>query len=420
MIAAFTATRFPYPLSPIPYPLSPINYQLLCVMSVAVVSKRAAERWASGHPWIFRSDVVEFPEAPAGVARVVDQRGKALGVALWSPNSEIALRLLDRNADAIIHDGWWDNRIGEAIGRRAALGEVANAYRLIHGEGDALPSLVCDRYADYLVVQLLSAGLEAFRSAIVHSLVRHTSSAGILARNDAAVRQREALPRETTLLFGDVPRTVEVHEHGVRYVAAPWTGQKTGAFLDQRENRALTGMLAAGRATALDCFSYHGSFALHMARSAQRVTALDSSASALERAAANAKLNGFANISFIEADAFEYLREQEESAARYDLIVLDPPAFAKTRASVPKALGGYNEINRRALRLLSRGGVLFTASCSYHVSKALFLDMLQHAAQDSGRRVALRRIVAQPLDHPEILTIPESGYIKGAVLEALD
>ena len=386
----------------------------------ATVSRRGSARWESGHPWIFKSDVVEFPDAPAGAVRVIDQRQKPLGVALWSPVSEIALRLLDRNAEAALDAAWWDARIGEAIERRAMLRGQTSAYRLVHGEGDALPSLVCDRYAEYLVVQFLSAGLEAFRGEIVASLVRLTGPSGILARNDAAVRTREGMERETAVLFGDVPHEVEVQEHGVRFVVAPWSGQKTGAFLDQRENRALVGELARGRTAALDCFSYHGSFALHLARHAQRVTALDSSASALERARANAQLNDLNNIAFVQADAFEYLTAQEDARSHYDLIVLDPPAFAKSRASVPRALAGYNEINRRALRLLTRGGVLFTASCSYHVTKALFLEMLQHAAADSGRRVALRRIVAQPVDHPEIITIPESGYIKGAVLEALD
>ncbi len=363
---------------------------------------------------------MQFPDAPPGAVRVFDQRQKALGVALWSPVSEIALRLLDRDADTRLDAAWWDTHIGEAIARRAILAGKTSAYRLVHGEGDALPSLVCDRYGDWLVVQFLSAGLETFRTTIVASLVRLTRCTGILARNDPAVRAREGLARETALLFGDVPQEIEVHEHGVRFVAAPWTGQKTGAYLDQRENRVLAGELARGRVTALDCFSYHGSFALHVAREAERVTALDSSASTLERAGANARLNALTNIEFVEADAFDYLREHEDAGSRFDMIVLDPPAFAKSRVSVPRALAGYNEINRRAMRLLTRGGVLLTASCSYHVTKALFLDMLQHAAQDSGRRVALRRIVAQPVDHPEIITIPESGYIKGAVLEALD
>ncbi len=388
----------------------------------AIVSHRGAERWRHGHPWIFKSDVASFPDAPAGAVRVIDQRKAALGVALWSPASEIALRLLDRDADAKIDAAWWDRRIGEAIGRRAGLAEQTTAYRLVHGEGDAIPSLVCDRYAKWLVVQFLSAGVEASRAEIVEALVRQTACAGILARNDAPVRDREGLPRESAVVFGDVPHEIEVVEHGVRYVAAPWTGQKTGAFLDQRENRALVGSLASGRGHALDCFSYHGSFALHLARAAQQVTALDSSSAALERARANAQLNSLSNITFVQADAFDYLSEAEESGggARFDLIVLDPPAFAKSRASVPRALAGYNEINRRAMRLLAPNGLLFTASCSYHVSKALFLEMLQRSAQDSGRRMALRRIVAQPTDHPEILTIPESGYIKGALLEAFD
>lgn len=387
---------------------------------VAVVSGRGAERWEAGHPWIFRTDVVSFPDAPAGAVRVLNQRAAELGVALWSPASEIALRLLDRDAPASIDSAWWDRRLGASIARRAGIGEHATAYRLVHGEGDAVPSFVCDRYDNCLVVQFLSAGVETFRQEILDSLVRLTQPAGILARNDVPVRERERLPRETALVFGDVPHEVEVREHGVRYIAAPWTGQKTGAFLDQRENRALVGSFAAGRAHALDCFSYHGSFALHLARGATQVTALDSSAAALDRARSNAALNGFSNVSFVQADAFEYLTEAEQSGMRFDLIVLDPPAFAKSRASVPRALAGYNEINRRAMRLLAPGGLLFTASCSYHVSKALFLDVLQRAAQDSGRRVALRRIVAQPQDHPEILTIPESGYIKGALLEAFD
>ena len=211
---------------------------------------------------------------------------------------------------------------------------------------------------------------------------------------------------------------VEIREHGIRYLAAPWDGQKTGAFLDQRENRALLGSLARGE--ALDCFSYHGSFALHLARHARRVTALDSSKSALARAQRNATLNGRDNIVFEEADAFEFLRARERDGDRYDTIALDPPAFAKTRASLPAALRGYKDVNLRALRLLAPGGLLYTASCSFHLSRPLFLDMLQDAAADSGRRVALRTVLGQPLDHPEVLTIPETGYIKGALLEALD
>jgi 23S rRNA (cytosine1962-C5)-methyltransferase len=298
------------------------------------------------------------------------------------------------------------------------LGGVANAYRLVHGEGDGIPSLVVDRYDRWLVVQLMSAGLENHRDAIVAALVELTGADGVLARNDAALRTREGLARETVLLHGSVPEEVEVVEHGVRYLAAPWTGQKTGAFLDQRENRELVGRVARGR--ALDCFSYHGSFALHLARHADHVLALDISAAALRRAGENAARNAFSNIEMREANAFDYLRDAERAGEQFETIVLDPPAFAKTRAALPAALRGYKEINLRGMRLLAPGGLLFTASCSYHLTKPLFLEMLGDAAADSGRRIAVREIRGQPLDHPELLTVPETGYIKGALLEALD
>jgi 23S rRNA (cytosine1962-C5)-methyltransferase len=288
----------------------------------------------------------------------------------------------------------------------------------VYGEGDGLPSLVIDRYGDCLVVQLSSAGIEACRNDIVAALVDLFKPAGILARNDAGSREREGLARETVLLHGDVPQEIEVNEYGVRYLAAPWTGQKTGAFLDQRENRRLIGALARG--SALDCFSYHGSFALHLARRAQHVTALDASAPALERAAENAERNGLRNIDFVTGDAFEFLRDRERDGTRYDTIVLDPPAFAKNKPSLPAAIRGYKDVNMRAMKLLAPGGLLFTASCSFHLTKPLFIDMVRSAAGDSGRRIILRELTGQPIDHPEVLTIPETGYLKGALVEAAD
>jgi 23S rRNA (cytosine1962-C5)-methyltransferase len=384
----------------------------------ATVSAKGAQRWIDGHPWIFRSDLIERPESPAGSVQVLDNRRRPIGTALWSPKSEISLRLIDTNPDATIDRAWWRARIAAAIERREPIRPHASAYRLIHGEGDALPSLVCDRYDRCLVVQLLSAGLEAYRDDIVATLAELTGADGILARNDPPVRAREGLPCETTLLVGEVPQAIDVHEHGVHYVAAPWTGQKTGAFLDQREARVRAATYARGK--ALDCFSYHGSFALHLARRADHVTAIDSSAAALERAAQNAHRNGLTNISCVEANAFDYLREQERARQAFDTIVLDPPAFAKTRGALPSALRGYHEINLRAMRLLTAGGVLYTASCSYHLTKPLFLEMIERAAADSGRRMAMREMIGQSMDHPEILTIPETGYIKGAILEAMD
>ena len=385
---------------------------------IATISNRGARRWATGHPWVYRSDVVTPPTGPAGVVATQDGRGRQLGWALWSPASEISLRLLDGDPRAHIDAAWWRHAIGRAIARRGSLAATTNAYRLVHGEGDGIPSLVCDRYDRWLVVQLMSAGLEAARESVVAALCDLTETEGILARNDAALRTREELPRETTVLHGTVPEEIEVVEHGVRYPAAPWHGQKTGAFLDQRENRVRIGALARGR--ALDCFSYHGSFALHLARTADRVTALDISAPALARAKDNAERNGLTNIDFVVADAFEYLRDEVRRGARYETVVVDPPAFAKNRPSLAGAIRGYKDVNLHAMRLLAPGGVMFTASCSFHLTKPLFLDMLRDAAADSGRRIAIRDFVGQPLDHPEVLTIPETGYIKGAVLEAVD
>jgi len=387
-------------------------------MTIAKINAKGARRWAGGHVWVYRTDVIERPLVDAGAVLVHDHRGKPLGWALWSPKSEISLRLLDADPDAVIDQAWWDARLAASIARRVPLEDHTNALRLVHGEADGCPSLVCDRYDQWLVVQFMSAGLEAFRAEILASLGSLVDPAGILARNDVPLRSKEGLPRETVVLQGDVPREIEVHEYGVKFLAAPWTGQKTGAFLDQRENRHFVGTVARGR--ALDCFSYHGSFALHLARKATHVTALDASAPALVRAAENAARNSLSNISFVEANAFDYLRERERDGTEFDTIVLDPPAFAKTRSALPGAIRGYKDINLRAMRLLAPGGLLYTASCSFHLSKPMFEEMLREAAADSGRRIAIRALTGQPLDHPEVLTIPETGYIKGALLEAMD
>ena len=387
-------------------------------MDDATVSAKGARRWQSGHPWIYKSDVTGRPAGPAGVVRVCSANGRPLGLALWSPASEISLRLIERDPTVRVDAVWWQNRIAAAVARREPLRQRGNAYRLIHGEGDGLPSLICDRYDRWLVVQLMSAGLESQREHIVRALTAAAAPDGILARNDVGLRAKEGLPQETVLLSGSVPRTIEVLEDGIRYEAAPWDGQKTGAYVDQRENRTFVGSIAHGR--GLDCFSYHGSFAMHMARACDRVVALDASAAALARARDNFSRNSLTNVETVETDAFEYLKTQERSGAGFDTIVLDPPAFAKTKASLAAALRGYKEINLRAMKLLRPGGLLFTASCSFHVSTSLFLEMLTDAAADSGRRIVLREVRGQSLDHPEVLTIPETGYLKGALLEALD
>jgi 23S rRNA (cytosine1962-C5)-methyltransferase len=388
-------------------------------MMVARVTRRGAARWRdAGHPWIYRSDVVQAPELAAGCVRVVDESGGGVGTALWSGASQIALRMLSRGA-AVPDAGFWRDRLQAAAAYRQRLAPDGDAYRLVHGEADGLPSLIVDRFGDSLVVQLLSAGLEAYRGEVVAALVELFRPAGILARNDVPVRKLEQLGQEIELLHGTVPEEVEVREGDVVYLAAPWAGQKTGAFLDQRENRTRAGALARGR--ALDCFSYHGSFALHLAGGAETVTAVDSSADALARAARNASLNGgrSGRIEFVEANAFDFLRAQDDARERYDTIVVDPPAFAKRKDALESALRGYKELNLRALRILNPGGVLCTFSCSYHVSPWHFRHMLESAAADAGRPVRWLEWRGQAADHPEVLQVPESSYLKGAILQVV-
>jgi 23S rRNA (cytosine1962-C5)-methyltransferase len=346
---------------------------------------------------------------------VRDHRGKFLGQALYSPRSEIRLRLLERT-QATVDQAWWDARIAAALDRRRGIS--ATGYRVVHAEGDGLPSLVVDRYDRWLVVQLLSAGLETMRALVIESLRRVMSPAGILLRHDAPVRRHEGLPLGVELAAGSVPQDIEIEENGIRYFAAPWTVQKTGAFLDQRANRIRAGELAIPGGQALDCFAYHGSFALHLARRSERVLALDTSVEALQRGARNAALNGLSNLQWDEGDAFEVLRALERERVRFDTIVVDPPAFAKTRSAVAGALRGYKEINLRAMRLLSPGGILLTASCSFHVPRADFLEAVTAAARDSGRVLSILEHLGAGPDHPELLTVPETGYLKGVVLRA--
>jgi 23S rRNA (cytosine1962-C5)-methyltransferase len=384
--------------------------------STAVITAKGAERWRQGHPWIYRADVAAAPAEP-GIARVTDRRGRFQGQALCSPRSQIRLRLLTRR-DETIDAGWWTARITAAAARRAGID--ATAYRVVHAEGDGLPSLVVDRYGPYLVVQLLSAGLETARADVLAGLRAALAPEGVLLRHDASVRRHEGLPLEVVVAHGAVPDAVEVVEHGIRYVAALHTGQKTGSFLDQRENRVLIGERQRAGGRALDLFTYHGSFALHLARRAARVLAVDQSADALARGARNAALNGFTNMEWREANVFDFLRELEARDERFDTVVLDPPAFAKSKTSVPRALAGYKEINLRAMRVLEPGGLLLTCSCSYHVHRAEFLAMLADAARDSGRRLELRALTGAAADHPEVLNIPETAYLKGALLAAVD
>jgi len=380
------------------------------------VTARGAERWKQGHPWIYRSDVAEEPDKRPGIVSVTDRKGKFLGQALYSPRSEIRLRLLTRG-DEPIDAQWWTERISAAARRREGI--EASAWRVVHAEADGLPSLIIDKYGPWMVAQLLSAGLETARADVVAGITAALGPEGILLRNDAAVRRHEGLPAEVALASGKVPEVVEVVEDGLKYLAAPWGGQKTGAFLDQRENRILVGQHTRGGGRALDLFTYHGSFALHLARKAREVLAVDQSTEALARGAENARINGIGNIDWREGNAFDLVRELERRREQFDTIVVDPPAFAKTKANVERAVAGYKEINLRAMKILAPDGVLFTSSCSYHVSRDVFHAMLADAARDSGRRIQFVAATGAAGDHPELLNIPETGYLKGVLLRAV-
>lgn len=384
------------------------------VPAVTVASKGVGQLRA-GHPWVYRSDLREPAGTPAGLVKLHDERGKDLGTALYSPVSEIRARWL-APAGTSVDAAWWRERIGAALARRSGIRDTA--YRVVHAEGDGLPSLVLDRYGDVAVAQLLSAGLEAVRADVIAGIAAALEPRGLLLRNDAPVRERERLPRQVELAAGEVPERVAYQAGGLTWEARPWSGQKTGAFLDQRENQALVGALARPGMRALDLFAYHGGFALQLARHGADVLALDSSADALAALAANAAANGIA-VGTVEANAFDWLREAAAGPARYDVIALDPPAFARDKRSVDRALAGYKELNLRAMKLLAPGGRLFTASCSFHVHRGDFFAMLAAAAADAGRRLALEQILGASSDHPELITVPETGYLKAALLRAI-
>ncbi|HEX6284434.1 MAG TPA: class I SAM-dependent rRNA methyltransferase [Pyrinomonadaceae bacterium] len=383
------------------------------------VNKRGANRVRHGHLWIYRSDVVDVDAEGGSVVEVRDERGNFIGQALYSAASQIALRFLTLTNDEIDRD-WWRRRICEAVARRTVSPDT-NAYRLIYSEGDLLPSLIVDRYNDVLVMQTLSQGTDAFKSLLAEILVEEFQPRAVIERNDARVRELEGLPLISATVFGDAPEEIEILQHGLRFVVSPGAGQKTGSFLDQRENRLAA--RAAARTTtharALDCFTFNGAFALHLASVCEEVIGIDISGDAVAAAQRNAELNEMRNVEFREANVFDALREMETAGERFDVIVLDPPAFAKNRASLKPAVRGYKEINLRALKLLKAGGVLLTCTCSYHVAEDLFLEIVAGAAIDAHRRVQIIEKRMQASDHPVLLGMPETYYLKCVIARAV-
>ncbi|HXG33795.1 MAG TPA: class I SAM-dependent rRNA methyltransferase [Bryobacteraceae bacterium] len=381
------------------------------------VNAKAASRVRGGHPWVFSSDVTDRGAAqPGDAVVVVDPARRVLGTAHYSAASLIALRFLTDKAETI-SAAFFRRRLEEARALRERVVSGTSAYRLVHGEGDRLPALIVDRYGDYLVMQTLSQGMDRAKAEIAACLEEMFRPAGILARNDAPVRRKEDLPLETSVLAGEVPERVNVEINGLRFFADLYHGQKTGLFLDQRENYLAAATYARGR--ALDCFTFTGGFALHLARVCESVEAADSSAAALALAEANRAANDLGNISFREADVFELLGGYASAGRRFDVVVLDPPAFAKSRRDLERAAAAYKEINLRALKLLASGGVLVTCSCSHHLAEASFLEIVASASLDAGRQLRVLERRTQARDHPILLTVPETQYLKCLILEVL-
>ena len=387
------------------------------------LSARGVARLEARHPWVYRSDVIEEKDVPPGaVVRVLDQRGKFLGTALYSSSSQIAIRMISHGSVADL-PALVAERIRAAVAYRENLVANTDAYRIVFSEADFLPGLIVDRYNDVISLQILTQAMDGdpVREAIVKTLIgnvrEQSQPAGIVERVDPRIRELEQLPpRQSGLLWGEKSST-EIRMNGVAFHYDGLEGQKTGAFLDQRENYAAAAEYARGE--ALDAFCYQGGFGLHLAAKCSSVTGVDSSLPALEMAEKNAALNG-RELEWIEANAFDLLRDYAASGRRYDTIVLDPPAFAKTKRDLEKALGGYKELNLRAMKMLRPGGILVTCSCSFHVSPQDFLKMVVGAAQDAHKSLRVVEHRGAAKDHPMLLNVPETSYLQCLILSVSD
>lgn len=386
-------------------------------MAAVKVNRRAAAALERGHVWVRAADLVDRGQAaPGDAVQVVGPDGALLGTAHYSSTSEIALRLLSRGA-VTVDRAFYRRRIAAAIAHRERVVSGSEACRLVHAEGDRLPALVVDRYGGFVSIQTLSQGMDRAKEDILACLEELLSPRGIVERNDVPRRRKENLPLVAGLLRGELPARVTYTMNGLRFEADLLAGQKTGAFLDQRENYLAAARWAHGR--ALDCFTSTGGFALHLAGRCTSVEAVDSSESALALARRNRELNAFANVEFRRADVFELLTGYAVAGRRFSTVVLDPPAFAKSRAALKSALRAYRQINYRALELLEPGGVLVSCSCSFHVSEAALLAVIQAAAAELGKTLRLLERRGQALDHPVLAGVPETHYLKCLIFEVV-
>jgi len=387
-------------------------------MATIRISTRGAKRIRQGHLWVYRSDVRDAGEAAGGdIAEVLDEASNFVGQAFYSDRSEIALRFLSTRKEKIDRE-WWRTRLRGCAERRAATAGETNAYRLVYSEGDLLPSIIIDVYDGHYVLQTLSQGSDFLKNDLIGLLVEEFQPRSIVELNDARVRQIEGLESRRAVVYGDHSPEIEIAQHGLRFIVSPEIGQKTGAFLDQRENYRAAQQTARGR--ALDCFTFNGGFALHLAAVCDSVLGIDISTEAVTAAQRNAQLNDLRNVSFEVANVFDALRGMESAGKRFDTIVLDPPAFTKSRATVKSGARGYKEINLRALKLLNPGGVLITCTCSYHVSEQMFLEIIADASVDARRRLQVIEKRGQSRDHPVLLGVPETHYLKCVIARAVD
>lgn len=379
------------------------------------LNKNEDRRIKAGHPWVFSNEISTTEgDREAGVAaELFDAAKNFIGCGYYNPRSLIAFRLLSRKREDIDNTLFYEQRIQAALAHRKQLYPGMATFRVVYGESDGLPGLVVDKYGQYLSVQFLSAGLERRREIVLEALQKVLQPAGIIARNDVQVRSLEGLDEKVELLAGQIPELVEIEENGLHFQVDLHSGQKTGGFLDQKENHLLLKNICAGK-KVLDCFCYAGSWAVHAGSfGAASALGIDISARAVAQATKNAELNGLAGrVSFEECDAFDRLRSLKHEGERFDVVVMDPPAFVKSRKTIAEATKGYLTVNRRALELLEPGGYLITCSCSYHMGREAFREMLVQAARLAQREVRLISVHSQSPDHPVLLSFPESEYLK--------
>ncbi|MFY9224846.1 MAG: class I SAM-dependent rRNA methyltransferase [Blastocatellia bacterium] len=387
-------------------------------MAEVAVTRKGQQRLEQGHLWIYRSDITLKGKdpLPGSIVKVLSAKKEFLGQAFYSSLSQIALRMLT-NSKETIDNNFWKKRLQIAFNLRNKVVNNAEAYRLLHGEADLIPSLVIDRYQNYFVIQTLSQGTDLLKDTWVKLLADLFQPEAIVERNDVKVRKLEGLSEQTGLLMGSLPKELIIKQNSLAFYADLLEGQKTGLFLDQRENHLTAQKYAQGK--ALDCFTFNGGFALNMAQTANTVLAVDVSENAITQSKKNADLNNITNISFEVANVFDLLKNLDEQKELFDIIVLDPPAFAKNRGAVAAAIRGYKEINLRAIKLLKPGGILISCTCSYNVSEEVFLGIIQSAATDAGRQLQLLEKRSQSRDHPILLSVPETYYLKCMILRVL-